>query len=238
MTLLGRRALLAIAPALFGLAAAPAAQADEQVVAESFNRYRTPAVTIDQGELLTFQNLDVTEHNVTARQRDGQGQPLFASATIGGNREAEVEGARSLVTGDYGFFCTVHPDMTGTLTVTSAGTPLPRPDRSAPELRLAVGRTTLGRLARSGRLRVSVSLDESARVAFSANAKIGSRVVAIIRPRTIAFERGSARVSFRLTRAARRALGRARRAAVTVLGRAVDASGNTSLARGRRTFTR
>jgi plastocyanin len=49
----------------------PTAQADERIQAGPSTRYTTPSVTMDQGERLTFQNLDVVGHDVTATQRAG-----------------------------------------------------------------------------------------------------------------------------------------------------------------------
>jgi plastocyanin len=218
--------------------AAPPALADEQITARPSNTYANPRVTIDQGELLTFRNDDFAQHNVTSNGRDDAGRRLFASATIGNGRTAEVEGARSLVTGSYGFFCTIHPFMTGTLTVTGAGTPVPRPepDTTAPELRVAVARTSLARVRRTRRLPVRAFAGETATVALTATVRAGGR--------TVTLARGSVRVSageteaasLRLTRAGRRAAARARRLAVTLTGRATDEAGNDASARARRTL--
>ena len=61
------------------LAAAPAAGADERVVAAPLSSgYVNPDVTIDQGEKLTFFNPDVAAHDVTSKEPG-----LFASETVG-----------------------------------------------------------------------------------------------------------------------------------------------------------
>ncbi len=83
--------------------------------------YLPADVTIDEGEPLTYVNLDVPEHDVTSQDLDEDDQPLFASETIG-TGTAAVEGVETLPPGTYDFFCTVHPEMQGTLTVTDGGT--------------------------------------------------------------------------------------------------------------------
>ena len=235
---MSRRLTLGIATFAAVAIAAPAALADEQITARPTNTYANPDVTIDQGELLTFRNNDFDQHNVTARQGDEAGRPLFASATIGNGRTAEVEGARSLVTGRYGFFCTIHSFMTGTITVTSAGTPLPRPepDTTAPELDVALARTTLARVERTARLPVRAVVDERATVTLTATARVEGRRVTLARGRVRASANETERRSLRLTRAGRRAVDGARRLAVTLRGRAVDAAGNAGSARARRTL--
>jgi plastocyanin len=218
--------------------AAPVAHADEQITARPSNTYVNPNVTIDQGERLTFRNDDVAQHNVTARQRDQVGRPLFASATIGQGRTSEVEGARSLTSGSYGFFCTLHPFMTGTLTVSAAGTPLPREesDTTAPALRVAVVRTSLARVARLARLPVRALTNERASVAFTATARVGRRTITIARGRVSTSGGETESASLRLTSAGRRAVRRAERLVVRLRGRATDAAGNASTARARRTL--
>ena len=203
-----------------------------------FNRFSPTSVTIDQGELLTFRNTDSTSHNLTARDRGSDGRPLFASQTISNGGSSEVAGARHLTTGSYGFLCTIHPDMTGTLQVSTAGTPLsrPAPDTEAPELSAAVRRTTLARLRRSGRLLVAVRVDEPARVTLRASARVGGRRIALGRRAGVELEEGRRLVAVRLTRRARRSLASARRALVTVEVRAVDTAGNAATARARRTL--
>ena len=232
-----RFGLFAMALVALGPASA-AAQADEQVTAVPFNRFSPASVTIDQGELLTFRNTDAASHNVTARQRGSDGRPLFASRTITNGRSAEVDGARFLTTGSYAFLCTIHPTMTGTLNVSTAGTPLPRPapDTRAPELSAAVRRTTLARVSRSGRLTVNVRLDEAARLTLRATARLGGRRVSLGRRAGVRLDDGRARVSGRISRRARRALAGARRALVTVEVRAVDEAGNAATDRARRTL--
>lgn len=232
-----RRRTLILAVFLAVLAA-PSASADEQISARPTNTYVNPNVTIDQGELLTFRNDDFAQHNVVSRDRDEFNRRLFASPTIGTGRTAEVEGARYLVTGSYAFFCTLHPFMTGTLTVSSAGTPLPRPapDTTAPSVNVAVARTSLSRVRRSGRLPVRAFADERATVTLTATVRSGRRTITLARGRASVGAGETASASLRLTRAGRRTATRARRLAVTLRGRAVDEAGNAGTATARRTL--
>ena len=232
----GRRA--AALALVFAAFAAPAASADEQISARPRDTYVNPNVTIDQGERLTFRNDDFSEHNVTSRGRDDAGQRLFASATIGNGRTAEVEGAQSLVTGRYEYYCTLHSFMTGTVTVTSAGTPVPReaPDTTAPTLAVAIARTSLARVARSGRLPVRAAADEASTVTLAATARVGGRRVTLARGRTQLSANETERISLRLTRAGRRAARNARRLTVTLSGRAADEAGNAGTDSARRTL--
>jgi plastocyanin len=80
----------------------------------------------DQGEIVPFRN-DGGSHNVTARQSGPDGGALFRSETTAGGT-SPVNGTQYLATGDYPFFCSVHPTtMQGTLRVTGAGAPQARP---------------------------------------------------------------------------------------------------------------
>jgi polyvinyl alcohol dehydrogenase (cytochrome) len=74
--------------------------------------YATTAVTVKQGGSVTFTNLDVPQHDVKAN--DGS----FTTPLISTGASAPVEGVASLAPGTYGFYCSLHRNMTGTLTVT------------------------------------------------------------------------------------------------------------------------
>jgi plastocyanin len=226
----------AAAALLAALAAAPAASAQERIVAGPSNRYLTPSVTMDQGERLTFQNQDVASHDVTARRDGPDARPLFSTPVIGQGREVFVEGSQYLTTGSYGFFCSVHPFMEGTLNVTSAGVPVPRPapDTRAPAVSVSIPATRLGRVERARRLTVEVNVDEPAAVEVSA--KLGRIVVA--RGAASATAAGGLRVAAKLTRAGRRALDDRRRARLVVTARAQDGAGNAASATAARTLRR
>jgi plastocyanin len=120
-----------LAIAIFALAA-PAALADQRITAGLRERFTTPTLTIAQGETVTFQNNDLEIHDVSALDSGPDGKPLFSSATIGPTQHAPVDGTVYLTTGRYAFNCTIHPYMRGTLVVTSAGTPQPRPVTQPP----------------------------------------------------------------------------------------------------------
>jgi plastocyanin len=73
--------------------------------------YLTRAPIIIQGQTVKFTNLDVQPHDV--RSYAGQ----FSSALIGLGKSTPVNGVSSLVPGKYGFYCSIHPNMKGNLTV-------------------------------------------------------------------------------------------------------------------------
>jgi hypothetical protein len=180
-------------------------------------------VTIAQGESLVFRNIDVDPHNVTASQAGPDGRPLFASETIGPGKQAPVHGAEYLPTGRYGFLCSVHPFMTGTLTVSGGGTPKPRPGGGTPASGPAPDTTPPSvrarrLVSRRGRLRVRVGVDEPATVTVIVRA--GRRVLG--RHETIFVRGGTHLVTVR-----------ARRRATRIDVRAVDASGNAARTRAR-----
>jgi len=115
-----------------GLATAPAASAGA-VYAGPPSQFFTSSVTIDQGEAVTFTNLDFIAHDVTAQGKGPDGKPLFASALTNGGGSNPVSGTEFLTTGDYPFHCSVHPFMTATLKVTANGTPKQRPAAPPPD---------------------------------------------------------------------------------------------------------
>lgn len=126
-----RKLLLTGAAAGTMLAAPAVAAADEQIRSQAPNRYVNPNVTIDQGERLTLFNEDRVKHDVTASQVE-EGKPIFATPLLGQNEEAFVEGSQYLTTGSYQYYCSIHTSMMGTITVTSAGTPVPKPGATPP----------------------------------------------------------------------------------------------------------
>ncbi|HYF28731.1 MAG TPA: hypothetical protein VD931_23520 [Baekduia sp.] len=215
------------------LVAAPAALADKRIEAASPNRFTTPAVTMDQGERLTFLNRDFVMHDVTAVLTGPDRKPLFATPLLGRDQEAFVEGSQYLTTGAYDFLCSVHPEMKGQLTVTSAGTPQQRPgtgapgaDTTAPAVRAAVATGTLRKARRDGALAVRVTLEEAARVTAVASA--GGRTLG---RRTVRAAAGTTAVRIRLDAADLRRL---RGRAVVVRVTAADAAGNRATARASR----
>lgn len=96
--------------------------------------YAPPVVIVDQGEDITYMNGDIAPHNFIApddfiRKKkakkvewcsayDKGKCPLFWSETIGAGETTEVLGLERLKSGnEYAFFCSVHPNMRGTLIV-------------------------------------------------------------------------------------------------------------------------
>lgn len=113
------------------VAAVPASAATRSVRAQSF-LFVAPLTTMSPGDSLTFTNDDAAPHDVTARDHGPDGRPLFASATVGQGQTVPVEGVEDLPAGTYAFLCSVHPFMTGALSV-GAGVPeVPAPSPSAP----------------------------------------------------------------------------------------------------------
>ena len=93
-----------------------------------------PVVVVAEGEGITYVNGDIAPHNFVAADAfvpkkeakktpwcssyDKGKCPLFWSQTISAGATTEVEGLERVVSGQqYGFLCTVHPNMNGTLIV-------------------------------------------------------------------------------------------------------------------------
>ncbi|HEX9684019.1 MAG TPA: PQQ-binding-like beta-propeller repeat protein [Acidimicrobiales bacterium] len=73
--------------------------------------YATPVVAVGQGEPVTFSNLDIASHDVDSV--DG----LWDSPLIGLGESDTIDEIATLSPGQYGFFCSLHRNMTGTLVV-------------------------------------------------------------------------------------------------------------------------
>jgi plastocyanin len=245
-----RPALITLAG--LALAAGPlasVASADETIEAAFPTRYTSTSVTIDQGEPLTFRNLDISDHDVTATTRGSDGKVLFSTPLIGTAEESFVEGSQYLTSGHYDFFCSIHANMQGTLHVTGAGTPVPRPggggsgggggggvaaDKTKPKVKVKLRSARASRVRRAGRLVVEVSVNEAAKVALTAKAK-GKTIAAGSAELTAA---GKRRPELRLTRAGRKLLKKKRRLAVSIRARAIDQAGNSASAGTRGTLKR
>jgi hypothetical protein len=78
--------------------------------------YLTPVVVVEADEpRLSFVNADVAPHDMDHSPEPGQ-KRLFESPVIGTAQTAEVVFKRRLSSGQsYGFFCSIHPNMTGLL---------------------------------------------------------------------------------------------------------------------------
>ncbi len=131
-----RRIFLAIATLSVAIGgAAPAGAAEAVAGPGSYQAgYLTPLVVVERGETLTLSNFDVAGHNFVAsgaylskkaarkaKWCSGfpRGKcPLFWSPTVGANDSTEVLGLKAVKSGtEYAFFCSLHPNMKGTLLV-------------------------------------------------------------------------------------------------------------------------
>ena len=243
-----RRLLLAGAVVAWGLpATAPPAHADEQVFATPPNRYASDDRRDRPGR---GGHVHQRGHGRARRGRapkGADGKPLFASPLVAAGRSAPVDGTQYLTTGDYAFFCTLHPQMGGTLRVGSAGKPVPRPgtgtspgtgpggsggDTKAPSVRLALRDKRLSQVARRGALRVSVTVDEAATVRLVLRAGGTTLGGATAKPA----KAGTHRVSLKLTKAGARRVRQARRLRLSLSATARDGAGNAATQRKTRTL--
>lgn len=213
------------------LFAAPAAHGQGQISAGPPNQYLTPDVTIDQGESVIFTNADAVEHDVLARDKGPDGKPLFGSELIGFAQSAPVEHTEHLTTGAYKFFCSLHPQMEGTLTVTSAGKPVPRPgDRTGLELRVLDSKVSKVRSRRS--LRVRVTVNRPATVRMKARADGATFAKGTVKLPAA----GGKTAKLRLTRAGRKLVSSRKRIRLTVSGSTKNAQGEATKTKAKATL--
>ena len=80
--------------------------------------YLPATLTVKKGEVITITNTDNVPHTVTngASPDDPKTGKLFDTSLIMAGKTAQIKTA-NLAPGDYKFHCSVHPFMTGTLTV-------------------------------------------------------------------------------------------------------------------------
>ena len=232
----------AVAAGVLG-AVAVAWASDQTITAAPPNQFANPSVTIDQGDKVTFTNNDTVVHDVTARGKGADGKALFASETTSTGQSNPVKGVEYLTTGDYDFICSIHPNMTGTLHVTSAGTPAQRPgsggttptppppsggggpDTTAPSVTLKLLDAKLSTVRKRGALRVRVTSSEAASVKLTAKAgrtTLGAGTVSAGSTAQV--------VPVKLGTAGRRAVRRSRHLRVSVSAKASDAAGNAGSA--------
>jgi len=220
------RRTLALLAVLAAFALAAPAWADEQIKAAPENQYTNPDVTIDQGERLTFKNLDVNEHTVTA-VKETDGNPLFDTGLVGTNQEKKVDGSQYLTTGDYDFFCTTHTYMRGVLHVTANGTPVPRPgsagDHTPADVTVAIVRMKVSKVEKKKKLPVKITVSEAADVKLVA--KLGHKTVA---KGKADLDQGTDTVKIKLTKAGKKALRHRSSAKIKVTADVTDKAGNKS----------
>ena len=247
---MGRRLRAGSVVALVALVVPALAWADKQIQAAPGNRYSTTDVTIDQGERVTFHNGDTVAHDVTATQNGPDSKPLFRSATTDPGKNSTVDGTQYLTTGHYDFICSLHPDMKGSIHVTSNGTPVARPgggssnaptgpkDTVKPTVVVRVASRHVHDVRAGHSLTVRVQLSEPGHVELRAIARPrpGGRLVTVARGTTRLKAAGIRRVHLRLTRAGRAAVRRHRGLAVIVTAHAMDMAGNAATATHGRTL--
>jgi plastocyanin len=80
--------------------------------------YAPDPLTVTKGDVITVTNDDTVPHTVTsgAGPQDPNSATLFDTSIIMAGDTAQIDTA-SLEAGDYAYYCTVHPFMTGTITV-------------------------------------------------------------------------------------------------------------------------
>ena len=234
------RRALAAAGAVLALAA-PAASADEEIAAGPPAQYITTSVTIDQGERLMFRNLDTTGHDVTAKLPGVDGKPLFGTPIIPTGASAFVDGSQYLTTGSYDFYCSIHPFMTGTLHVTSAGAPAPRParpDTRAPGVAVQILSKKLGKVASSGRLRIAYYTNEAATVVTTGSVRTGGKTYKLGKSTRQVRANRPVQFGLALSAKAKQAVQSASKATFRVHAATRDKAGNRGGGGARRTLRR
>ena len=215
---------------LLGLPAS--AVADKEIRAAAGNRFTPPDLTMDQGEKVFLRNQDpFARHNVFSTGSGGDGAQ-FKSETVSNGVRTIVDGAQYLTTGTYSFVCTLHsPGMAGTLRVSSAGQPQPRPgsgssDTVAPTVSLSILTSRAASVRRSRTLSVTVRSSEAATFSLKATTVSGGRTITFARGKVKLSAEGSLRRALSLTAAGRKALKGKRAITVKVVARGADAAGN------------
>lgn len=102
------------APATSGPSASAPASTGSVIVAKDV-AFQTQALTVKAGQPteIVLDNEDSAPHNLAIK--DGSGATVFKGEIVTGTKVSNAVPA--LGAGSYTFFCEVHPNMTGTLTV-------------------------------------------------------------------------------------------------------------------------
>jgi plastocyanin len=216
---------------IVSLLAAATAWADETITARTPNMFAQAVTTIDQGEKVTLRNVDIAGHDVTAEETGDDGKPLFRSELISPGGSGPVQGTEYLTTGTYPFFCSVHPGMEATLEVTSAGTPVPRPQ---PSVTLEVASRDLQRVLKTRKLKLKVR-SSKASLLVGARAKAGKTSIALGSKR-VKWDGGEGPVSLKLSKSARKALRKKKKAKFIATVTADHGGGHTERTTARRTL--
>jgi FtsP/CotA-like multicopper oxidase with cupredoxin domain len=80
-------------------------------------------IDLNPGGTITVYNDDIISHTFTSVAVNGQGDPLF-DVKVPAHSSRDITAVSSLGDGTYAFYCRIHPEMTGTLTVGTGG-PVP-----------------------------------------------------------------------------------------------------------------
>jgi spore coat protein A, manganese oxidase len=102
------------------------------VVNSILGGFEPRTVDLNPGGTLTVTNNDSMTHTFTSQAVDGGGDPLFdVRVPAGATKSVPVS---TLGGGSYGFYCRIHPQMTGTLTIEGppTGQPTTVPDFEQP----------------------------------------------------------------------------------------------------------
>jgi plastocyanin len=214
-----RRAVLLLVG--FGVALSVAGQAlaapDATVVSLPHGQAYDPLTSkpsILGGGTLAFENDTAgVAHSVTANDDGPDGKALFSSgvfAGTSGGKTRAIKGVQYLHAGTYKFFCVVHPNMKGKLTVTD-GSPLARPN-----IDVSILSTKVNKVRRSGKLKVEVDATTKSN-GVALKAKKGSK--ALTHTSRLSLGAGQSKsLSLRLTKAGRKALKGLSKARVKLTG--------------------
>jgi plastocyanin len=213
------------------LLGAASAWADGTITAHPPNQFGSAVTTIDQGEKVTFQNMDIVGHDVTADDSGPDGAPLFRSQLVGPGSSGPVAGTEYLTTGSYGFFCSIHPGMEATLEVTSAGTPVPRPQPEGLSVKILSG--DLDRVVERGKLKLRVR-SRRGEVVASARVKTRKSSIALGSKKLQFDQEDSRKVRLKLSDSAREALDKRKSATVIATVTATHGGGHTERATAER----
>jgi plastocyanin len=139
--------------------------------------FLNPTPAQSEGLVALFDNNDSRTHNVTAIEDGPDGKALFRTGNVSGpaiNRP--VNGTQFVAAGFYDFECTIHDEMQGTLQVVNdpGFDPVPRP-----EIEIKVKSKKLGKVVKSGKLKVKVEAGEPTDAdGVSLSAKKGRKSIA------------------------------------------------------------
>jgi plastocyanin len=93
-----------LARAAWAMSRPPTMQAEEVKIEIHDFQYSTPDLTVPVGTTVTWVNFDIEPHTITSRDR------VFRSPGLDIN---ETFGFRFDTPGTYGYFCSLHREMTG-----------------------------------------------------------------------------------------------------------------------------